>query len=152
MGLTVLFSLSSTITTKVVRFINVNLSMDYLRDPSGNMEKNRGGKKNLTEIYIVFTHFNYTILISLFLLQRLPGQICIPVPADGGLSCLLLVACGDASSGLLGQGLHRGAHAHYEPRLGPLVGLPQGSGRLLCDHFTAPTLGRLKNKQATEGD
>lgn len=75
--------------------------------------------------------------------QTVPGQLSIPVPTNGSLGSFLLVASGDTSSSLLGQSLHRWPNTHYQTRLSPLVGLPQCSRCLLCDHLTASSLRKI---------
>lgn len=74
-------------------------------------------------------------------LRGLPGKFRVPLSADGGLGSFLFVPRRQPAHRLWVDGFHWWSDTDNEAWLCPLGCFPEGSWGLLCDHFTAATLG-----------
>lgn len=75
-------------------------------------------------------------------LRDLPGELWIPLPANGSLCSLLFVPSGQTTGALWIDSLYGWPHTHYQPRLCPLGCLSKSSSSFFCNDFTAATLQR----------
>lgn len=75
-------------------------------------------------------------------LRDLPGELWIPLPANGCLCSLLFVPSGQATAGLWIDSLYGWPHTHYQPRLCPFGCFSKSCSSFFCNDFTAATLQR----------
>lgn len=81
-------------------------------------------------------------------LRDLPGELRIPLPANGSLCSLLFVPSGQSTAALWIDSLYGWPHTHYQPRLCPLGCLSKSCSSFFCNDFTAATLQRKLPRKA----
>lgn len=72
--------------------------------------------------------------------ERLPGELRVPLSANGSLGSFLFVTCGQSAHSLWVDGLYGWPDADDEAWLGPFGCFPKSSCSLFCNHLTAAAL------------